>query len=116
MQIHRYIFTYFGAKYDDYCSHTYVLQARMYIFTFTYVCMYVFAEPPRVGGTVAVLCAGTSDFAVAEEAAVLLELSGVAQVCTMYVCVYVCSLSMISFCNNIHELFSGMYCQCVCLH
>ena len=78
--------------------------------------MYVFAEPPRVGGTVAVLCAGTSDFAVAEEAAVLLELSGVAQVCTMYVCVYVCSLSMISFCNNIHELFSGMYCQCVCLH
>ena len=107
MQIHRYIFTHFFAKY-----------IRMYIFTCEYVCicMYVFAEPPRVGGTVAVLCAGTSDFAVAEEAAVLLELSGVAQVCTMYVCVYVCSLSMISFCNNIHELFSGMYCQCVCLH
>jgi hypothetical protein len=31
-----------------------------------------------VGGTVAVLCAGTSDYGVAEEAAVLLELSGVA--------------------------------------
>ena len=55
-----------------------------------YVCG---AEVPYVGGTVAVLCAGTSDFAVAEEAAVLLELSGVAQASNaMYTCVYVCSV------------------------
>jgi len=37
-----------------------------------------------VRGTVAVLCAGTSDFAVAEEAAVLLELSGVERVTRLY--------------------------------
>ena len=72
--------------------------------------MYVFAEPPRVGGTVAVLCAGTSDFAVAEEAAVLLELSGVAQVCTMYVCVYVCSLWMSTYCAFV---CTKIKCECI---
>ena len=37
-----------------------------------------------VRGTIAVLCAGTSDFAVAEEAAILLELSGVERVTRLY--------------------------------
>mmetsp|Transcript_11584 Transcript_11584/g.25784 ORF Transcript_11584/g.25784 Transcript_11584/m.25784 type:complete len:301 (+) Transcript_11584:426-1328(+) len=37
-----------------------------------------------VRGTVAVLCAGTSDYAVAEEAATLLELSGVQTVTRLY--------------------------------
>ena len=37
-----------------------------------------------VKGKIAVLCAGTSDFAVAEEAAILLELSGVENVTRLY--------------------------------
>ena len=37
-----------------------------------------------VRGKIAVLCAGTSDFAVAEEAAILLELSGVENVTRLY--------------------------------
>ena len=38
----------------------------------------------RVKGKIAVLCAGTSDFAIAEEAAILLELSGVETVTRLY--------------------------------
>lgn len=38
----------------------------------------------RIVGSVAVLCAGTSDVAIAEEAATLLELSGVSDVIRLY--------------------------------
>jgi NCAIR mutase (PurE)-related protein len=38
----------------------------------------------QVKGKIAVLCAGTSDFAIAEEAAILLELSGVETVTRLY--------------------------------
>jgi len=42
------------------------------------------SQTESISGSVAVLCAGTSDVAVAEEAAVLLELSGVSQVTRVY--------------------------------
>ena len=51
-------------------------------------CRIAFTTKPKIlikiPGSVAVMCAGTSDYAVAEEAAVILELSGVEKIVRLY--------------------------------